>query len=64
VSSVAVHITDVGDCTITASQSGDSNYNAAPNVSRTFRTAWAFGGFFQPVDNGVVTLPRQAARFR
>jgi hypothetical protein len=55
---VTVHITDVGDCTISASQPGDSNYNAAPSVSRTFRTAWVFGGFFQPVDNGVVNVAK------
>jgi serine protease AprX len=46
-----VHITGVGDCTITASQSGNDNFNAAPSVSRTFRTAWVFSGFFQPIDN-------------
>ena len=32
-----VHITGVGDCTITASQGGNANFNAAPSVSRTFR---------------------------
>jgi hypothetical protein len=31
-----VHITAVGSCTITASQGGDSNYNAAPGVPQTF----------------------------
>ena len=31
-----VHLTAAGSCTITASQSGDSNYNAAPNVSQSF----------------------------
>jgi serine protease AprX len=60
VSGVTVHITDVGDCTITASQSGNDNYNAAPSVSRTFRTAWAFGGFFSPIGTGTNT--EQAGR--
>ena len=32
----AVHITGGGSCTITASQPGDSNYNAAPDVPQTF----------------------------
>jgi len=31
-----VHITGVGSCTITVHQAGDSNYNAAPDVSQTF----------------------------
>jgi CSLREA domain-containing protein len=31
-----VHITGAGSCTITASQGGNSNYNAAPNVPQTF----------------------------
>jgi hypothetical protein len=33
---VSVHLTRVGLCTVTASQPGDSNYAAAPGVSRTF----------------------------
>ncbi len=31
-----VHITGAGNCTVEASQAGDSNYNAAPPVDRTF----------------------------
>jgi hypothetical protein len=31
-----VHITAVGFCTITASQAGNGNYNAAPNVPQSF----------------------------
>jgi hypothetical protein len=31
-----VHITGAGSCTITASQTGDSNYNAATSVPQTF----------------------------
>ena len=38
-------------CTITASQAGNENYNAAPDVSRSFRVAWPFAGFFAPIDN-------------
>jgi hypothetical protein len=34
-----VHLTGVGSCTVTSSQSGNSNYNAAPDVSRTFSIA-------------------------
>jgi len=34
-----VHITGAGNCTITASQSGNSNYNAAPDVPQFFNIA-------------------------
>jgi hypothetical protein len=36
-----VHITGAGSCTITASQAGDANYNAAPDVLRAFTIAKA-----------------------
>jgi hypothetical protein len=36
VSGASVHLTGAGSCTITASQAGNSNYNAAPDVPRTF----------------------------
>jgi probable HAF family extracellular repeat protein len=36
-----VHITGAGSCTITASQAGGSDYNAAPNVPRSFNIAKA-----------------------
>jgi Bacterial Ig-like domain (group 3)/Immunoglobulin domain len=51
VSGAIVHLLTIGTCTIRASQSGDSNYNAAPNVDRSFSVSWVFHGFFQPVDN-------------
>jgi hypothetical protein len=41
VSAATVHLTGAGSCTVTASQPGDANYNAAPNVSRTFSIARA-----------------------
>ncbi len=37
VSGATVHLTGAGSCTLTASQRGDSNYAAAPAVSRTFQ---------------------------
>jgi hypothetical protein len=46
-----VHIVTVGTCTIRASQAGNSNYNAAPNVDRSVSITYVFHGFFQPVDN-------------
>ncbi|HZJ45086.1 MAG TPA: Ig-like domain repeat protein [Pyrinomonadaceae bacterium] len=36
-----VHITGAGSCTITASQGGDGNYKAAPNVLQSFSIAQA-----------------------
>jgi hypothetical protein len=39
VSGATVHLTGAGSCTVTASQPGDANYNAAPDVSRTFSIA-------------------------
>jgi Regulator of Chromosome Condensation (RCC1) repeat protein/PASTA domain-containing protein len=39
VRAATVHLTGAGSCTVTASQPGDANYNAAPNVSRTFSIA-------------------------
>jgi serine protease AprX len=66
VSGATVHITGVGDCTITASQAGLDAYDIAaaapvpyypaPDVSRTFRIAWNFGGFFRPLDNGTLNV--------
>ena len=35
----AVHLTGAGSCTITASQAGDGNYLAAPDVPRSFSIA-------------------------
>jgi hypothetical protein len=40
-SGTTVHITAAGSCSITASQAGNANYNAAPGVTRTFAIAKA-----------------------
>jgi LmbE family N-acetylglucosaminyl deacetylase len=37
VAGAIVHLTSAGSCTITASQAGDANYNAATSVSGTFK---------------------------
>jgi hypothetical protein len=39
VTGINVHITGAGSCTITAAQAGNSNYNAATSVGRTFSIA-------------------------
>jgi hypothetical protein len=36
-----VHITGAGSCTVTASQGGDANFNAAPDVAQSFQIARA-----------------------
>jgi hypothetical protein len=41
ISGATVHLTGVGSCTVTTSQPGDANYEAAPDVSRTFSIARA-----------------------
>jgi uncharacterized repeat protein (TIGR01451 family) len=41
VSGSTVHITGAGTCTITASQAGDANYNAASDVAQSFNIAKA-----------------------
>ena len=49
-----VALTGTGPCTVTASQAGDSNYNAAPDVSRTFTI------FAPPVLNLPATITAEA----
>jgi len=36
VAGLTVHLTGVGSCTLTASQDGDDDFNAAPSLSRSF----------------------------
>jgi uncharacterized repeat protein (TIGR01451 family) len=53
VSGSTVHITGGGSCTITASQGGNGNYNAAPNVDRSFNIAQAATTTTVTVSNAV-----------
>ena len=41
IATATVTLTGAGSCTITASQAGDTNYNAAPDVPQTFSIAKA-----------------------
>ncbi|PYJ65013.1 MAG: hypothetical protein DME76_18940 [Verrucomicrobia bacterium] len=51
ISGSTVHIVAAGTCTIRASQAGDANYYAAPNVDQSLTIgAWNLTGFYQPVD--------------
>jgi CSLREA domain-containing protein len=53
-----VHLASAGSCTITASQAGDTDYNAAPNVARSFTTAKANQTItFGPLTNKTVGDP-------
>jgi hypothetical protein len=52
VSGATVHLTGAGSCTVTASQSGNLNYNPAPDVSQTFAIAKAGQSIsFGPLEN-------------
>jgi hypothetical protein len=44
VSAATLHLTGAGSCTVTASQPGDTAFNPAPDVSRTFSIARAVQG--------------------
>jgi hypothetical protein len=46
-----ITITGVGTCTVTANQAGNSNYNAAGAVSRTFGITYLWTGFLQPIND-------------
>ncbi len=61
VSGNRVHLTGsaAGSCTITASQAGDANYNAATSVDQTFAIA-VFTGIELYAVTGTATLPGQS----
>jgi len=44
ISGSTVHLVGAGTCTITASQAGNGNYNAASSVSRSFTVSFVIGG--------------------
>ncbi len=73
VSGATVHLTGAGSCTVTASQPGDANYNAAPDVSRTFSIAPApvqgaesrrQAGFVRQADDRTEALPHRQGGLR
>ena len=61
-SAAAVHLTGAGSCTVTASQAGDANYKAAPDVSRSFSVAPAPCRVPNVVGRGVATAKLAIAR--
>jgi len=62
VDSDRVTLTGVGLCTVTASQSGDANYQAAPDVSQSFHVLFDFEGFLRPLMNPPVVNRMAAGR--
>ncbi len=62
VSGNTVTIVKSGTCTIRASQAGNGNYNAAPNVDRSFNVAsWTVLGFYAPIDKGIHNTVKSGA---
>ncbi|MEZ4714093.1 MAG: multicopper oxidase domain-containing protein [Caldilineaceae bacterium] len=58
VSGTLVHLTGAGSCTITASQAGNSSYQAAPNVAQSFTIAQASQSItFNPLANKTIADP-------
>ena len=44
-----IRLSDVGGCSVTASQRGDGDYEPAADVTQTFVVAWPFTGFLAPL---------------
>jgi type II secretory pathway pseudopilin PulG len=57
VSASNVHIVSAGTCTIRASQAGNSNYNAAPNVDQSFTVAKATPALSTVIYNNTTNVP-------
>jgi hypothetical protein len=49
ITGLTIHVTNIGTCTINASQAGSAVYKPA-TASTSFRIIWPFTGFFSPVD--------------
>jgi len=60
VAGTTVHIVGVNDCTITARQAGNVNYNPAPDVGQTFQVHWPFSGFVSPIASPPAVNDNQA----
>ena len=57
VSGATVSLLGKGTCTIRASQAGNANYEAAPDVDQSFQVAgWTISGFYNPVTMGDPSL--------
>lgn len=63
VSGDTVHLTTKGTCTITADQSGNANWNAAPSVSQSFTVYDVTGPVITLTGDAVMTQTRLDAGF-
>jgi hypothetical protein len=50
VAGAVVTVNAVGSCTVIASQAGNNNYLAAPNVPQTFDATYTWSGVLQPIN--------------
>jgi hypothetical protein len=57
ISGSTVHLTGVGTCTVTASQAGNSNYNAATPVSHSFTVSYMSAGMCLGSANHAILQP-------
>jgi hypothetical protein len=57
-----VRIDGAGSCTVTASQAGNDNFNAATPVPQSFNITYNFTGFSSPVDNPPVLNTAKAGQ--
>jgi alpha-tubulin suppressor-like RCC1 family protein len=62
VRAATVHLTGAGSCTVTASQPGDANYHAAPEIRRTFSITRPPCRVPKIVGNRVASAKRTIAR--
>jgi hypothetical protein len=59
--SITVHLTGVGSCTVTASQAGNTNYNPAASISRSFAIGGGDDFTIAPTLPSVIVTPGQPA---
>jgi hypothetical protein len=59
-----VHIVNVGTCTVTASQLGDTNYLAATPVAQAFNVIYRWDGFLQPINDTAHQIGLAESKFK
>jgi hypothetical protein len=64
VSGGTVHLVYVGTCTITAAQAGNTDYNAAPDVQRSFKVLYRWDGFLQPINDTAHQIGTLMSQFK
>jgi hypothetical protein len=64
VSGSTVTLVYVGTCSVKASQAGDSNYKAAPDVTQSFLVAYRWDGFLQPINDTAHQIGTLMSQFK